>query len=334
MSKIKANNSTIKILALFISVVLWSYVRGEINPRISREFRDIKVDIINENIIKDSGLVILEPKELKVNIRLSGRRNDISALKREDIIAEVDMISTSKGTYRLPIQIRVPFKIDIEDINNRYALFEIDSIETVQKEVRINSSRNEIISPKIINVKGPSTLINKISRVTIDYNINKLRPNERISVPVIALDSKGKEIKGISLSPKNVQIVLPEINNNTQTVDENIDQNKDEEIQTPEDTVKEETLTLQIPISNIEIINLDEGLKSTIQSESDKIKVVLQGDANILSQVTVNDLKLRVDLKGLVEGNYKLKILLSDLENISIQEIKPSDINVIIESIQ
>lgn len=334
MSKIKANNSTIKILALFISVVLWSYVKGEINPKISREFRDIKVDIINENIIKDSGLVILEPKELKVNIRVSGRRNDISTLKREDIIAEVDMISTSKGTYRLPIQVRVPFKIDIEDINNRYALFEIDSIETVQKEVRINSTRNEVISPKIVNAKGPSTLINKISRVTIDYNINKLRPNERISVPVIALDSKGKEIEGINLSPKNVQIVLPRINDNTQTVDENINQNKDEEIQTPEDTVKEETLTLQIPISNIEMINLDEGLKSTIQSESDKIKVVLQGDANILSQVTVNDLKLRVDLKGLVEGNYKSKILLSDLENINIQEIKPSDINVIIESVQ
>ena len=39
MSKMKNKNSTMKILALFISILLWSYVRNEVNPKIIREFK-------------------------------------------------------------------------------------------------------------------------------------------------------------------------------------------------------------------------------------------------------------------------------------------------------
>ncbi|HHV39164.1 MAG TPA: hypothetical protein GXX70_06720, partial [Tepidimicrobium sp.] len=76
MSKEKKNNLTMKIFALIMAIVLWSYVMSEENPSITEEFKNIEVTLTNVATLERQNLVVLEPSEPTVNVKVSGKRND------------------------------------------------------------------------------------------------------------------------------------------------------------------------------------------------------------------------------------------------------------------
>ncbi|AFS79191.1 YbbR family protein [Gottschalkia acidurici 9a] len=405
MSKIKDSNTTIKLLALFISIVLWSYVRGEVNPKIIREFKDVKVDTINESLIKDAGLVLLEPEDMTVSIKVSGRRNDINSLTAEDITAEVDLSDISKGTHRVPIEVRVPFRVDLEDISKRYISYEVDTLGTKEKEVTVRTIGNSTggysigegsISPDTVKLSGPASLLNRVSKVIINVDINKMVSNGKMTLPVVALDSKGKEIKGLEINPSTVEASLPilktkkvpikpkfkgaikpeykiskvETNPSTVTIKgldkdikniTSIDTNEidlstissDQEINTKlalpkgvllennknQVAVKiqvEKTMSRQveIPIEEVSIVNLKDGLKANIQDQIGTIVVTLKGNEKVLNKLTPQDIKLKLDLNDLDEGVYNFKLNISTLENVEVQSISPSTLSVNLQKLE
>ena len=42
------NKNIVRILSLLIAVVLWAYVMGEINPETTIKFKNINVEILNQ----------------------------------------------------------------------------------------------------------------------------------------------------------------------------------------------------------------------------------------------------------------------------------------------
>ena len=99
MSKEKNNNLTIKIFALLIAIVFWSYVMNDVNPRITKEYRNINVVYSQTEQLKKSGIVVTSPEEIKVNVKIAGRRNDILAITDKDITAKVDLILQVKREF-------------------------------------------------------------------------------------------------------------------------------------------------------------------------------------------------------------------------------------------
>lgn len=216
MSKKKNKNLTVKILALFISILLWSYVRTEINPDIVRQFKDIEVEVLNERVLNDSGLVLVDYEDTKISVKVSGKRKDINAIKREDIIAEVDLSGATEGTRKIPIDVRVPFTVELKDISERYVSFEIDSIVTEKRKVEINilkAGKDDIIkentvSPSEIEVTGPSTYISRIAKVVVDVDIDKINQSNTIKLPIKIIDKNGEEIEGIKSNISTVEVSL------------------------------------------------------------------------------------------------------------------------------
>lgn len=214
MSKMKNKNLTIKILALFISILLWSYVRNEVNPKIIREFKGINVEIMNQRLLTDSELLVLEPKEVKISVKVSGRRSDVNSISREDITAETDLAEAREGTQKIPVDVKVPFKVDLEDISDRYITFEIDKLISVEKEVDINvigsskgdSVKESLITPNSIKITGPSIFVEKISSVLVDINVDKIDPSGIMKLPVKIIDKKGNRIQGLKTSPEMVEV--------------------------------------------------------------------------------------------------------------------------------
>lgn len=214
MSKMKNKNLTIKILALFISILLWSYVRGEENPNIIREFRGINVEIMNEKLLNDSGLVVIGPTDIKISVKISGRRSDVNSVSKEDITAEVDLSDLTKGSKKVPIDVQVPFKVGLEDVSDRYASFEIDSVVTVEREVEINIEgsreggliRESVITPKNVKVTGPSIYIENIARVIVNINENNINSSGIMKLPVKILDKNDNEMDELKVSPGQVEV--------------------------------------------------------------------------------------------------------------------------------
>lgn len=216
MSRVKKKNTTIKILAVFISILLWSYVRNEVNPKIVREFKNIDVDIVNERLIKEEGLVISENEDLKVSVKVSGRRSDLNSIKENEISAEIDLSNATKGTQKIPIEVTVPFNIEIVDLNKRYISVELDNLNTVKKNVELrtlkSNSRQTIetseISPSTVEISGPSRLLNQVKGVIVNVDLNNISSTGIMKLPVKAVDDKGNDIKGIEINPDIVEVTV------------------------------------------------------------------------------------------------------------------------------
>lgn len=413
MSQKKDKNLTVKILALFISIVLWSYVRSEVNPNIIREFRGINVEVMNERVLNEKGLVVIEPKNIKISVKVSGRRNDVNAIKAKDIVAEVDLLEATRGTQKIPIEVNVPFKVELENISNRYVTFEIDSLVTVEKEVNLNFlgankeyiAKGSKVTPRTVEISGPSALTNKIFKVMVDVNIDKITSDDIIKLPIKIVDDKNKEIKGLKtnidmvnvsvllLNSKEVPIkakligsldddyelsnlnVIPktviirgleedlkdineieteEINLSDVKENQNLNVNlkipggimldgdkktanikitlKNQNQETEE--VREMEKEISLPIENINLGNLKEGLKASFEEETNKnIDIKLKGDRGILENLNEEEVNLTIDLNGLEEGIHELEIKASTINNLDIVSISPQIIKIKIENV-
>ena len=78
MSKEKSD-LTLKIFSVIIAIVLWSYVtsESEVNPDISKEYRNIPVTYTNKTALDRQDLVIMEPEEATVSVKVTGKKSDI-----------------------------------------------------------------------------------------------------------------------------------------------------------------------------------------------------------------------------------------------------------------
>ncbi len=69
-----------------------------INPRITREELNIPVDLVNENIIRQSGLVVYGDPEPTIRVRLTGNRDQVHRVSRDNINASIDLRGYEEGT--------------------------------------------------------------------------------------------------------------------------------------------------------------------------------------------------------------------------------------------
>lgn len=218
MNKAKRNNITIKVLSLLIAVIMWSYVMSEVNPPITQEFPNIKVNYLNQNSLAESGLEIMEPKEAKVTVRLSGRRSDIKTINPNDIIAQADLWGYSEGMNRVPVEVKLPDNVVLEVVSPQYIQFKLDSIITKEHKISLRTTGNTEdgytsdegeVRPSSVLIKGPRSLVNSVSKVVATVDLTNINSDIKTSVPVRVLDDKGNEVSGIKKEPSTAEITIP-----------------------------------------------------------------------------------------------------------------------------
>ena len=126
MSKEKENDITIKIFALIIAIILWSYVMSEVDPKITAEHK-IDVSFSNVTSLERQWLVVLEPKDVSIKVTISGIRSDVIEVSEEDIIAKVDL-DGYKGNVKVPVYVDVPHMVDLVDYTPKEILFKFDKL--------------------------------------------------------------------------------------------------------------------------------------------------------------------------------------------------------------
>lgn len=358
MSKTQNKNTMIKILALFISILMWSYVRGEVNPKAIREFKGVNVEFINERILNDAGLVVLNPKDTKVSVKISGRRSDINSVELEDITAQVDLSGASIGSQRILINVAVPFKVDLEDVSERYVSIEIDSLSTIQRQVEINASKEGIlikessISPKVIDISGPSTLLSKVSKVIVDIDIDKINQHGILKLPVKVIDKKGKEIEGLQTNPGIVEVSVSLLKSKQVPIKPNLYENPDG-VNSREITISPTTVTIrgtekdlknvkEIETEVIDISNIGEAdsveakliLPEGITLDSGENKITLKIEKNKVTTKTISIPVEQINIKNLKDDLISSFYDKSSIKDISvvlrgdISELSSKDINL------
>lgn len=221
------SNTTVKILALLISIFLWSYVMSEVNPEITREYRNISVNINNMSSLERRGLVIMEPSDPKINVRITGRKSEIDRFTASNIAAHVDLSGYDEGVSRIPVNISLVnnySNVKITNIEPSEILFTIDKVITREMPIRLNTigelgedlaMGDTSLNPQTVLVTGPRSWVNEVSQAVANIDISDRVTNISGTVPIQLLDDSGNEVSGLDREPTIVNINIPIFRRNT-----------------------------------------------------------------------------------------------------------------------
>lgn len=399
MNKEKKNDLTVKIFALVIAIILWSYVMNDVNPRITKEYKNVDVAFRNLETLDRSGIVLMEPQEVKVNVKVSGRRSDVLKIRDKDIVAKIDLSGYSEGTKKVPIYLEVPSKVELVDYSPKEVPFVFEKIVSEGKKVTIKTNGKlpngysigeAEVKPQLVFLKGPKSWVNSVSEVLAIVDVSERTSDINITVPIKLVDDGGNDVRGVEKDPNRVDIYIPvyrtksvpieiqtegefpsdvEITNlsvspsrvdikgygdligsinsiKTSPVDVNelmdkrsVDAslilpegvellNQEQKISVRLNLEKIETKTFEYNFNEINIKNLSVDLTAEDADSYGNIVITLKGPEAILNVITKESISPEIDLNGLGEGTYDVKINIGDLQGSKLESISPSSIRV------
>ena len=212
MKKKITNNLDLKILALFFSVILWLIVVNIDDPVKTVTFSGVEVKILNGDELTKKGQVyeVLEDTGV-VSVTVKGRRSVIEDISKENIRAVADMEDlTSMSTISIVVTTN-KYSNEIDDIKCDIpnVKLNIEDLKKIQRSIHIEvlgKPEDDYIKGDLtsnvnqVYLEGPESLINKISEVKAQLQIDDVTNNVSSSVPIKIYDEDGKEIEDERIS--------------------------------------------------------------------------------------------------------------------------------------
>ncbi len=320
MSKEIKNNLSIKIFALIIAIILWSYVMSEENPVKTKEIRNVKVQLTNTSSLDRENLVIMSPEEAKINIRVEGKVKTLNDITADDFTVTADLSGYKEGSWKVPIYIETPSDVKLIDHSPKEILFKFEKI--VREPIIITlETEKELpegyvlgtpeIKPQSIYIEGPRSWVSSVSKVLATINLEGRTEDIRASVPVSILDSNDEVIRGLEQEQNFVEVFIPVYRTKTVPIE------LQTEGQLPDDY---DIVDINIKPANIEIMGKKENLRSVNSITTKMIDInSLVGKRNVLVELEVPEnielvnpkqqvtITLNVDESKATSFNYSLR---------------------------
>lgn len=232
MNEIVRKNWFLLLISLLVSIVIWIYVSYVVNPTYVKKISGIPVVYNNLSSDFESGkLRIIESNCETVSVEIKGDRNDIAAIKKDDIVANVDMISVTKsGNYSL--QIVVNFDEDgasvLQKTPQRCEIV-VDDVVVEEKEISVRTEGNlsegfyingeAEITPAKVKITGPKRYVSKVSKAEAIVDISGKDADIITNAQIALVDVAGKRLTfgdkdsdlpnvGIDISEANVHYAV------------------------------------------------------------------------------------------------------------------------------
>lgn len=122
------NNKVLFVLSLLISVALWVYVMGTVDPQIEAHINNIPVKVTGQEPLKNNGISAKLDSPYEVSIVISGKRSEVNKVEKKEFIATVDVSTCEMGKNTAPVEIKIPTGargIVVESISEPLATFTV-----------------------------------------------------------------------------------------------------------------------------------------------------------------------------------------------------------------
>ena len=210
------NNKANIILALFISVCLWAYVTGSVNPEITKKFINIPIKIVNEDSLYSNGLAIDSIDNMYVDITVSGTRTDIKDLEQEDIKVTADLYNRTMGKNYVPLELDLPKGVELENKSTDKILvvigeqiaksfhIDVDAGGTLVKGMALVDTK---VEPGETIVYGTADNLDKVSRVVAKIDARELTHSaESYRCDVGVLNRNGEYVRFVYAANSKVTV--------------------------------------------------------------------------------------------------------------------------------
>lgn len=225
------NNFALKILAVVVAILVWVVVVNLEDPYASKNFRNIAVNIINEEAIVSLDKVYEVQSGGVINVKASARQSILAKLSASDIVAEADLSSLSL-TNAVSIKLSCPkyenvnlqpdiemLKITLEDEATAQFKVDVNTVGTLPDGFALG---DVIVRPNLIKVSGAQTLVDRISEVRVEVDVSNMTEDFRKRVEPKAYDANGKLMDSTRLTFSSTEVRVSVGINETKEVPVNI----------------------------------------------------------------------------------------------------------------
>lgn len=176
------------LLSVFIALGLWLYVITVVSPGSEKTYYNIPVNVQNESLLTDRGLMITENQNPTVTLHLVGDRVDLNKLNSSNITITVDASRIYEaGRHNLSFNIAYPGDIadDAISVQSRStSTISLTVEDRISKPVDvvveytgqlsedfICDKENAILTNEVINVTGPRSSVEQIAQARIRVDL-------------------------------------------------------------------------------------------------------------------------------------------------------------------
>ncbi len=230
LSSLIADNRFLMIISCVIAFMLWMWVAIEKSPEIQRVITGVPVRINLENSVPEQlGLKIFGKSEFTVDVTVTGKKYIISSLDVDDIevVANTNYVDGAGAqTLQLKVSPKDGFsEYSISSISQNYIEVFLDTYKEVELplECNIMTELNSIVpdgciigdtvfSRSTVLISGPTTEINKISKVYANVSILEILEKTTTFDPVIKIltsDGSNLEYSSIVNASNDVTVTIP-----------------------------------------------------------------------------------------------------------------------------
>ena len=244
----------IKITSLIFAIILWSYVKGEANFITSTNYKNIEVSYEGLSDLKANNLTIISPKESTVDVKLQGYNSYMRNVTRDGIVAKVDVSKLTEGEHSVPINVSyIDLGISVTNATPRRIPFKVDKVLKEKREANIvflnklekGLSLGDLNKKVDVEVKGPSTYMNKINKVDAYIDLVDITQSTSLEAEIYAYDDGGKIIKEVEVNPLSVKVDLPILKSKTVPIKIKFNENTSKNIVTSDFSIEPSSVTIR-----------------------------------------------------------------------------------------
>ena len=202
------------VLSLLAAFIMWVYITNSENPQKSKTIYNIQVSLVNQDSIQQSGLALLPDQTFAISIKITGGANEVNSITASDFTASADMntdlVSGENKIYVTLQQVPKNVKIDMDE-EELFITVKLDGLKEKQVPVSLDIKGNpssgfenagNSVKPASVLVSGPAKYVDVVEVVTGKVDISGASDDVSGSTLLKALDSNGKEVSNITVSPQ------------------------------------------------------------------------------------------------------------------------------------
>lgn len=320
-----------QIVCLLLSIGLWFYVTNVENPIKTQDINKVPVRLINEDVLRDSNLVLEPNQQFYVDLKVEGTIQDLRKVNKSDfeIVVDLSEYAYKIGANKIPVHIiDSPARIAIKNNSSLTLTIYID--EYVNKEIEITSDIDVVAKPAYyvapiefskskVYISGPKSSVDNVVSVVArgeEYNVSETISKSYNLYPV---DEYGNIVSNVELSQETIdatikvnqgKVVPVKVNTIGQLASglrlkELIPDYKEVELSGPKEVldtinaIETDVVNLSNITGNISI-NLNLEIPDKVQVNLGELTSI-SVDIIVESQIS-KELSVEVALNGLVEG--------------------------------
>lgn len=215
------------VLSLVIACGLWLYVITYVSPESTASITGIPVYFAGETALEERNLLVTSNQDMTVSVELKGNRSDLNKVDRSNITVTVDLAKVyDTGDLRLAYNVSYPGTVSPNafEVLSQYPSKVAITVEkrlSVDVPVRvvysgaapegfITDTEAAVLDYPMINVSGPSSVVEQIkfARIDVDLTDRKESISEKFRYTLCDGEGNPVDVEKVTTNAAEVQLDL------------------------------------------------------------------------------------------------------------------------------